>query len=70
MGGDGLTMLHAQLPAVQGGKVCRLCRLRAGGFTEVPLVTVKLNNPLMLNVGPAELDLLRCQTREHRESES
>ena len=57
---------HCSCQQRQRVKVYRLSGSRVGGFTVSSLVTIKLNNPLMLNVALAELDLLRCQTREHR----
>ena len=47
-------------------KVYRLYGSRVGVVAEGPFVTILLNNPLMLNVAIAELDLLRHQTRECR----
>jgi len=47
-------------------KVYRLYGSRVGVAAAVPFVTIMLNNPLMLNVAIADLDLLRQQTRECR----
>ena len=49
-------------------KVYRLYGSRVGGAAAGPFVTIILNNPLMLNVATADLDLLRHQTRECRGS--